>query len=261
MHLENARIEKNIAISQGIYSMDLSAPSIAKEARAGQFVMFFLDSPEMLLPRPISLCDANAIAGTINIVYQVVGAGTKRMSEMKEGRVVQLTGPLGNGFLAKGKDNKRFSRVALVGGGMGSPPLYFLAKTLATRGTYADIFLGFRSEPILLERFETVADRLVIATEEGSYWHRGRITEFLHTQGRGYDEIMACGPMPLLRALAEYSKEENISCQVCIEERMACGIGTCVGCVVKAGDTYVRVCCEGPVFYSDEVNLNEKFNC
>ena len=256
MYLVHSRIERNESIAPQIFLMAVYAPEIAVDARAGQFVMVYLDSDKMLLPRPISLCDVIPSSGMITLVYQIVGGGTAQMSKMKTGESIRLLGPLGNGFLPKGKKNKRFKRVALVGGGIGAPPLYLLAKTLATRGTYADIFLGFRSEPILTEEFQTVADRLFIATEEGGFHHRGLVTDILQAHNRGYDEIMACGPKPLLRSLANFSEQVDVPCQISMEEHMACGLGTCVGCVVKVEGEYVRICCDGPVFYSNEVNFD-----
>jgi len=257
MHLVSARIEKNDCISPDIFHMEIYAPEIAKTARAGQFVMVYLDKSELLLPRPISLCDANHETGTIELVYQVVGKGTKVMSEILPKQQIKLLGALGNGFFTEGKNGKKFNRAALVGGGIGAPPLYFLAKNLVKNETRVDIFLGFRTAPILVEKFRAITQgEIFIATEDGSVGHHGRVTEILAERNEKYDEILACGPAPMLRALADYALNSKIPCQICMEERMACGLGTCVGCVVKVGESYVRVCSEGPVFYADEVNLN-----
>lgn len=256
MFLTSAKILENTRISKEIFSMRLDALEIAKTARAGQFIMVYLEKGKLLLPRPISLCNADAIVGEIEIVYQVVGKGTKVLSEMAPGQSLKLLGALGNGFST---DDTNI-RVALVGGGIGVPPLFLLAKTLAERGVKIDAHLGFRSLPILVERFQSVADNVYIATEDGSVGHSGFVTEVLQEkseQNGNYDEIFACGPKPLLHALAEFSLKKNIPCQVCMEERMACGIGTCVGCVVNVGDSYIRVCTEGPVFSALEVNWHE----
>jgi dihydroorotate dehydrogenase electron transfer subunit len=244
-----AKILKNDEISCGIFSMILDAPEIAENARAGQFVMVYLNRGEMLLPRPISICSANINTGEIRLVYQTVGAGTNALSKMQSCEEIKLLGALGNGFLIEEKRN----RVAIVGGGIGSPPLYFLANELKSRGIKTDIYLGFRSEPILTEDFKCAANKLFIAAENGNIGHRGLITEVLRAENIQYEEIFACGPKPLLRALADYAREKKIPCQVSMEERMACGLGTCVGCVVKVGETYVRICSEGPVFHANEV--------
>lgn len=296
MHLVQAKVYKNELLSPEIFSMELYAPEIANSARAGQFVMVYLDKGELLLPRPISFCNTNPSAGTIVLVYQVVGKGTKAMSEMAAGQTLRLLGALGNGFNIKGRNGTGLSRVALVGGGIGVPPLLLLAETLAKNEVIFDVYLGFRTAPILLEQFSTVADKLFVTTEDGSFGHRGFITEVLNSTGhvmqtieKFYDEILSCGPEPMLRAVADYAKSVNIPCQMCMESRMACGLGTCVGCVVvavldsngltraenrecfnafsatgkaglnlngaKAGERYVLVCSDGPVFYCDEVNV------
>ena len=258
MQLETAEIISNVCLIPGVFGMTLSAPSIAEKARPGQFVMVYLDKGELLLPRPISFCDVNLSRGTLSLVYQVVGSGTKALSKMAPWQSLKLLGPLGNGFLVKGRNNVRFSRVALVGGGIGVPPLHLLAKVLATRGTYVDAYLGFRNFPIMIDEFRYLSDRLFITTEDGSFGHKGNITEVLESQHRSYDEILVCGPKPMLTAVADYAKKQDIACQVCLEERMACGLGACVGCVVKVGKEYVRVCSEGPVFYVGEVDFNEQ---
>jgi dihydroorotate dehydrogenase electron transfer subunit len=253
MNLTDAKILTNQLIAKNIFSMTLHAPDIAETARAGQFVMVYLNRGEMLLPRPISICDAGLNPGEIHLVYAVAGAGTEVLSAMKSGENIRLLGALGNGFLTDDNDKTKRTRVAIVGGGIGSPPLYFLAKELKNHGVCTDVFLGFRAEPILTEMFKNVADRLFITTEDGSFGHRGLITEVLSAQKIEYDRIYSCGPLPLLRAVAELAHEKNIPCKISVEERMACGIGACVGCVVKAGETYVKVCAEGPVFDSREI--------
>lgn len=251
---EKNRILENKKIAPDTFAMKIHAPQIAANARAGQFVMVYLEKGELLLPRPISLCDTNADADTIELVYCVVGKGTAVMAKLREGRFVKLLGPLGNGFDLTGKrSGGRLSRVALVGGGIGTPPIFMLAKNLAERGVRVDIFLGFRGAPILIEKFCKFSDSLYIATESGEFGHHGYVTEIL--KNWDYDEFMACGPVPLLRALKAQTQGYGVPCQICMEERMACGLGTCVGCVVKAGESYVRVCSEGPVFFADEVEI------
>jgi len=272
--LLNTQILSNLAIAPGIFSMTVLAPEIAAIARAGQFVMVYLDKNELLLPRPISICDANGFS--LRFVYQVVGAGTETMSKMQVGSDVKILGPLGKGFFTYPKDSTMISddfaamipartnlkNVAVLGGGIGTPPLLYLAKTLKTVGANVDAYLGFRSNPILREEFENVTDNLYIATEDGSVGHAGNIVEFLsalsQATGQTYDEYFACGPRPMLDALADYAHSQNIPCQLSMEERMACGLGTCVGCVLKVNGTYLRICTEGPVFYSDSIsNHNE----
>jgi len=230
--------------------MVLHAPEIAATARPGQFVMVYLERGDLLLPRPISICDADAGAGTVEIVYQVVGKGTAALAQITAGHV-NILGAQGNGFDTEGMSP---GTVAIVGGGIGTPPLLFLAKKLAEAGISADVFLGFRDAPILVERFREVVEplggKVRVASESGSHGIRGYVTELftINAQTENYTKVFACGPAPMLRALAEISRAESIPCQVSVEERMACGLGTCVGCVVQVGGNYVRVCTEGPVF-------------
>ena len=131
-----------------------------------------------------------------------------------------------------------------------------LAKSLANLGTYTDIYLGFSASPILVERFRHLANRLYVTTENGSFGHTGNVIDLLTSHNTVYDEIFACGPKAMIKTLVEFSKARGIPCQVSLEERMACGLGACVGCSIRYKDTYVRVCAEGPVFYDDEVVLH-----
>jgi len=187
-----------------------------------------------------------------------VGAGTEVMSKMQVGTNVKILAPLGKGFFTTPTTARTpLKKVALVGGGIGTPPLLLLAKTLKAQGAHVDVYLGFRQFPILEDEFKAVADSLHIATEFGNTGHRGYILEVLEKANTNYDEIMACGPRPMLNALADYAHSKNIPCQISTEERMACGLGTCVGCVLMVNGSNVRICTEGPVFYSDEVTKHE----
>ena len=253
---ENSQIISNVLVAPDIYTMTVLAPEMAENVHPGQFAMLYIDKGELILPRPISFCDVNLSRGTVTFVYRVVGAGTKALSQLHAWNNISVLGPLGNGYMTKGRDNRRFSHVALVGGGLGIPPLHLLAKNLATKGTYADIYLGFSGSPILVERFRSLANRLYVSTESGSFGQTGTIIDLLSSQNRIYDEIFACGPKPMIKALVDFSKKKGIPCQLSLEERMACGLGACVGCSIKVGAAYVRVCTEGPVFYDDEVELH-----
>ncbi|MCL2404177.1 MAG: dihydroorotate dehydrogenase electron transfer subunit [Defluviitaleaceae bacterium] len=234
-----------------IHIMRIHAPDIAKNARPGQFVMVYLDKGEHLLPRPISLHDVDKTKGLITLVYIVAGAGTKIMSQWPAGHIVRVLGPLGNGFDI---DNCRAGdKVALVGGGLGAPPLYYLALELKKMGVNVDVYLGFRKDtPVLTGCFESLCVNLAIATEDGSAGHKGYVTDLL-PHDPTYTTILSCGPAPMLKALSTYANAKNIPCQISVEERMACGIGACKGCVVKTLVGYRLCCTEGPVFDSKEV--------
>ena len=253
---ENSQIVSNVLIAPDVFSITVLAPEMAEEVRPGQFAMLYIDKGELILPRPLAFCDVNLSRGTVTFVYKVVGEGTKALSRLQAWNNISVLGPLGNGFHTKGRNGERFSRVALVGGGIGIPPLHLLAKQLASYGTYTDIYLGFSVSPILVERFRSISNRLFITTENGSFGTAGNIVDLLKTNNREYEEILACGPKTMIAALLEFGKSSKTTCQVSLEERMACGIGACVGCSIKVGDGYVRVCTEGPVFYDSEVLLH-----
>lgn len=249
----DVQIVSNDQIASDIFSMTVHTPDITASVLPGQFAMVYLSSGELLLPRPISVCDANN--GELRLVYQVVGMGTKAMSKFNPGELMQILAPLGKGFFTKNRGARTpLNKVALVGGGIGTPPLLLLAKTLKSQGSQVDAYLGFRSDPILINDFKNVVDNLHIATDNGSVGHHGNVLEIIQQQKTNYDEFLACGPRPMLNALADYAHSKKIPCQLSMEERMACGIGTCVGCVLEVSGTYQKICTEGPVFYSDDIS-------
>ena len=253
MNLTHTQIIDNSQIAPDIFSMTVRAPKIAATARAGQFVMVYLPNGELLLPRPISICDKTD--DTLRLVYQVVGKGTAVMAQMPVGGTVKILGSLGKGFFTKpGEARTAMNKVALVGGGIGTPPLLLLAKTLKAQDANVDVYLGFRQHPILVEEFEAVADTIRIATEYGSVGHRGSILDVLQSIHVQYDEILTCGPRGMLNAVAAHATAHDTPCQISTEERMACGIGTCVGCALSVNGTNVRICTEGPVFYANTVS-------
>jgi len=249
---ELAKIEAH-SHAGAIHIMCLHAPNIASGAKPGQFVMVYLDSGEHLLPRPVSLHNVDKDRGIISLVYVVAGAGTKLISEWLPGHTVRILGPLGNGF-----DFELYragERVALVGGGFGVAPLYYLARELNKKSVGMDVYLGFSKDtPMLTKCFETLADNLAVATEDGSGSHKGYVTDLL-PENPVYTSILSCGPIPMLKAVSQYANVKGIPCQVSVEERMACGLGACKGCVVKTMVGYRLCCINGPVFGSKEVNF------
>lgn len=244
MKLIVSDVLKNVPIADGIFSMAVSFAE-GTLASPGQFAMLYLPNGELLLPRPISISDANE--GSLTFVYAVVGAGTAVLSRLQPGDSLKLLAPLGKGFFISPIAKTPQKKPAIIGGGIGVAPLLYLAKTLASRGKQPDIYLGFRTAPYLVEEFEKYG-HVHIATEDGSVGHHGRVLD-IFPQNK-HDEIMACGPTPLLNAIAELSDTQKIPAQLSYEERMACGIGTCVGCVLEVEGTYFRICTEGPVFYT-----------
>ena len=233
---EQAVIIRQEEISYGIYSMWLKTDKIAGNAKPGQFISIYCHEGSRLLPRPISICEIDRADQALRIVYRVQGKGTEEFSKMRTGGSVDIVGPLGNGFPLKGK------KAFLIGGGIGIPPLLQLAKELKCD---KQLVLGYQDSLFLQEEFKRLCNPYV-ATEDGLE-----------------AEIMyACGPMPMLRAVKAYAQERNIECWVSLEERMACGIGACLGCVCnsKEKDAHTnvnnkRICKEGPVFRAEEVEF------
>ena len=244
-----AKIENHIN-NDGIYTISLHAPEIAQNAKPGQFIMVYLDKGEHLLPRPISLYDVDKSSGIITLVYVVAGAGTKIMTEWPEGHNVRVMGPIGNGFNISKLHSG--NKVALVGGGFGAAPLFYLAKELNKLGVEMDVYLGFRkAAPGLVEGFKAFTANIYTAVGEGTY-----VTDLLPAQNT-YASILSCGPASMLKALSAYANARNIPCQISVEERMACGVGACKGCVVKTLMGYKLCCNWGPVFNSREVIFDD----
>ena len=248
-----AEIIRHTSLSDGIFDMTLKAEEIAKEAKAGQFISVYLNNKSKILPRPISICGIDKEAGTLRIVYRTVGDGTKELSDYKEGEMVKILGPLGNGFTQKDK------KAILIGGGIGIPPMLELMKQLDCDKTAV---LGYRdSDMFLKDEFEAVGD-VVISTEDGSFGTKGNVIDAIKEQGVEGSIIYACGPTPMLRGIKAYAEEMGIEAQISMEERMACGIGACLACVCKSKekDTHSnvhnkRICKDGPVFLSTEVEI------
>ena len=248
-----AIIESQVQIGPNAYSMILKAPHITEHAKPGQFVMIYLNKGEMLLARPISLCDVDKHNGTITLIYVAIGAGTKVMSQWQAGQTINIMGPIGSGFSIENLTNDPLKPAAIVAGGMGVPPMLFLLKQMAQRGINTDVYLGFKHKYDLPDLFKPFAINLQIATDDGSIGQKGTVMDLL-AQNKTYQSIFSCGPIPMLKALASYAKSNNTPCQVALEERMACGIGACKGCVVKTMVGYMLCCTYGPVFDSQEVN-------
>ena len=252
--------EKCIVISQDciakdIYSLWLKTDKIAAQARPGQFVSVYCNDGGHLLPRPISLCEINQEKGTLRLVYRVVGKGTEMFAALKAGDSVEVLGPLGNGFPMEEAEGKR---VFLIGGGIGVPPMLETAKQLKCEPV---LVMGYRDELFLTDEMKK-AGELVIATEDGSAGTKGNVLDAIRENDLKADMIFACGPKPMLRALKAYGLENNIPCYVSMEERMACGVGACLGCVCQSTEVddhsqvkNKRVCKDGPVFLSTEVEL------
>ncbi|MFR8536299.1 MAG: dihydroorotate dehydrogenase electron transfer subunit [Lacrimispora saccharolytica] len=242
-------------IAKDIYSMWISTKAIAREAKPGQFVSVYTKDASRLLPRPISLCEIDREKDALRIVYRIAGDGTREFSRLRAGDTIDILGPLGNGFPleeAKGK------RVMLMGGGIGIPPMLETAKAIQGEKI---IVSGYRDELFLTEELNA-AGQLYLATEDDSAGTKGNVLDAVKANRLEADLIFACGPTPMLRAIKAYALDKGIPCWVSMEEKMACGIGACLACVCKStevdGHSQVhnkRICKDGPVFLSTEVEL------
>ena len=239
-------------LASDVFSMWLEVGNMASEAKPGQFISVYSNDDSKLLPRPISICEIDRENGRLRIVYRVVGYGTKEFSGCKAGDTLEIMGPLGNGYTLKK------NKAILVAGGIGVPPMLELAKQLDAEKT---VVLGYRTSTFLKEEFEEVCD-VKIATEDGSQGAKGTVIDAIEKYGVEGKVIYACGPMPMLKALAAYAEEHGMEAQISLEERMACGIGACLACVCQTknvdGHSNVhnaRVCKDGPVFKAEEVEL------
>ena len=234
------QIKENIPLTDSVYRMVLEG-DCSDITASGQFVNVKLEGK--FLRRPISVCDV--CENRLTLVYKVVGEGTKQMSQMKDGTLDVLTG-LGNGYdLAPSGE-----RPLLVGGGVGVPPLYLLAKRLIAEGKKPSVILGFntKSEIFLKDEFEALGVPVTVTTVDGSYGVSGFVTDAM--KDMSYTYFYTCGPEPMLKAIYSAS---STSGQFSFEERMGCGFGACMGCSCKTVTGYKRICKEGPVLLKEEI--------
>ncbi len=245
-------------IAADIYSMWFESSNLASQARAGQFVSVYCDDGAHLLPRPISICEIDRRNGRIRLVYRIAGYGTRAFSEKKAGDAICVMGPLGNGYTAALEQCGPDSKTLLIAGGIGIPPMLQLAKDLPGEKV---IVLGYKDE-IFLQKAFALYGKVVIATEDGSYGVHGNVLDAIRQMDLTGDMICSCGPTPMLRAVKSFSQEKGIPAWISLEERMACGVGACLGCVCKSTDidshSHVnnkRVCKDGPVFDAAEVEI------
>ena len=257
---EHCRVLSQEELAPGIFSLWLQTEGIAAAARPGQFVSLYCRDRQKLLPRPVSLCEIDRHTGALRLVYRVTGpgTGTEEFSRLATGEEIRILGPLGNGFPLEEAEGRR---TILVGGGIGIPPMLGAAKALTAGGFRPQAVLGYRDNLFLKEDFEARV-LVVTATEDGSCGWHGTVLDAIKGEAMDPEIIFACGPRPMLKALAAYAAERNIPCWISMEERMACGVGACLGCVCEtaAVDDHshvhnARVCTDGPVFLSREVVL------
>ena len=241
-------------LTAAAWSMVIECPDVAAKAQPGQFVNLLPDG-NFTLRRPISICGIDPEAGTLRIVFEVRGKGTEALSKLRAGDTVNMLAPLGHGFTLPAPD----SRVILIGGGIGTPPMVPLAQYF---GKNAVVISGFRNKDavILQEDFAAAGAKTILCTDDGSAGRYGLVTLPLEEEIAAERPalICACGPLPMLKAAAAIASANEIPCQVSLEERMGCGIGACLVCACRTRDEngdeqYQHVCKNGPVFNAEEV--------
>ena len=234
-------IKENTPLNESVMKMTLSGDSFAI-VRPGQFINIKLDG--FFLRRPISVCDATE--NEITIIYKIVGGGTEYMSKMRAGEKLDVLSGLGNGYDTSLSGNSPL----LLGGGVGVPPLYMLAKNLIAEGKKVGVVLGFNtaSEIFYREEFIKLGAEVYVTTADGSYGIKGFVTDAM--KNMEYSYFYTCGPEPMLKAVCSCS---NTSGQLSFEERMGCGFGACMGCSCKTLTGNKRICKEGPVMKKEEI--------
>ena len=234
------KITENTSVTDSVYTMKLEGQGL-EEQKPGQFVNIRLGG--LYLRRPISVCDSEA--GKLTIVYKTVGKGTEQMSRLQPGETLDVLTGLGNGYdLTKAGD-----RPLLLGGGVGVPPLYMLARKLREQGKAVTVILGFnRQEEVFgMTDFRRIGCAVTVTTVDGSCGTKGFVTDAMPED---YSYFYTCGPEPMLKAVYRKTKTSG---QFSFEERMGCGFGACMGCSCKTITGYKRICREGPVLEKEEI--------
>ncbi|MDQ0337577.1 dihydroorotate dehydrogenase electron transfer subunit [Caldalkalibacillus uzonensis] len=253
-------VTSNSPVARQVYRMTLKGDGVQAMVEPGQFVHIKCgSSASPLLRRPLSICDVDRKKRELTIIYRVEGEGTRYLSTLQSEDMVDVLGPLGNGFPLGNRD--KADRVLIVGGGVGVPPLYYLSKCLSKRGARVTHILGFNSQEdsFLTDDFHQLGETYV-TTMDGSLGHKGIVTDIMaHWPPESWQAVYACGPLPMLKAIEQhmagaYQTEVYLS----LERRMGCGIGACLACVCHTPDSaisYKKVCTDGPVFKLGEVIL------
>ena len=257
-----AKIIKKEEIIKNIYKFSVKTPEIVESAKPGNFIEIRVtDGIDPFLRRPISIYNLDKENGILEFIFQVKGKGTEILAKKEEGNDIDIIGPLGHGTFKFDK----YKKIAVIGGGIGIFPLYELSKQAKQNAVKVNCYLGFRNKDfVMLEKeFEEVTDKLIITTDDGTYKNKGFAIDYLKDdmEHEKYECIYACGPLPMLRVVQKYAIENNIDCQLSLEEKMACGLGVCLGCAVKTAKSpidapeYWHVCKGGPVFNAKDVEI------
>ena len=248
LYQEDCKIFENINIAPDHFKISFACKDMSKNAKPGQFVQIKVSSTNTpLLRRPFSFHKIGN--GTFEVLYHVVGKGSQILSKAKKGGQLNIIGPLGNGF-----EIRKDKIAVLIGGGCGSAPLYCLEEELKRLKIESHFFMGASTNGLLLCQSDLarLKTKIYISTDDGSCGEKCNVAALYSSYLSSFDKkktvIYACGPKPMLKAVKDIALKENIPCQVSLEEHMACGIGACLGCVVKTVNGNKRVCKDGPVF-------------
>lgn len=254
------KILKIRKLAENVNEYVIEAPDVAKKARAGQFIMLRVDERGERIP--FTVCDIDRQNGTITILVQAVGYSTMRLAQKAPGeRVHDFTGPLG-----KPTDLDEYNRILLVGGGIGCAVIYPQAKYLKPLGKKVDVILGARDKSLIIyeDEFRNTSDNVYITTDNGSYGEKGFVTDIvkklLENNCQAYDVVFAVGPLVMMKAVAEVTRQYNIKTIVSMNPIMVDGTGMCGGCRVTVGGKTKYACVDGPEFDGHKIDFDEAIN-
>lgn len=243
------KVTENLSLHKNYCLLKLTSEAPLPEMLPGQFVEVKVDgSPTTFLRRPISINYIDRDKNELWLLIQIIGDGTRRMAEYKEGDIVNIMLPLGNGFTLPVNVEQR-KKLLLIGGGVGTAPMLYLGACLKAAGFEPTFLLGARSASDILQMDNFLQyGNVYTTTEDGSLGEKGYVTNHSILKNTRFDRIYTCGPKPMMMAVARYANSEKITCEVSLENTMACGIGACLCCVEKTSEGHICVCTDGPVF-------------
>lgn len=258
------KIVKAEKLADKIYLMDVEAPRVARSCEPGEFVIVKIDEVGERIP--LTICDFDREAGTVTIVFQIVGASTQRMATLQTGDVFQdFVGPLGqpSEFVKEDLETLKNKKILYVAGGVGTAPVYPQVKWLKERGIDADVIVGCKTKDMLIleDQMREVAGNLYVTTDDGSYERKGMVTEVIkdlvQNQGKQYDVCVAIGPMIMMKFVCLLTKELNLPTVVSMNPIMVDGTGMCGACRLTVGNEVKFACVDGPEFDGHLVNFDE----
>ena len=250
------RIVKKRVLNPTVSLMEIEAPAVARKAEPGQFIILRVDEEGERIP--LTIADFDRQAGTVTIIYQVVGATTEKLNHKEEGEFLQdFVGPLGRATETEG-----LKRVAVVGGGVGTAIAYPVAKKLHDVGCHVDLIVGFRNKDLVIleDEFKAASTNLIIGTDDGSYGKKALVTDLLKEQieaGAQYDRVITIGPVIMMKFVCQLTKQYDIPTVVSMNPIMIDGTGMCGGCRLSVGGETKFACVDGPEFDGHKVDFDE----